>query len=315
MQLWNPADMPKTILIREVGMRDGLQQEKFVVPTNQKIDLINSLNLTGLQAIEVTSFVHPDFVPQLSDAEQVLRGIQRKDSVSYEALVPNEKGLVRAQDTDVDEVIFVVSASDEHNLANVKQTRKQSLLALEKIAEKKKDCKVKVTVGTAFGCPFVGEVSYEWVYEIIKTSWELGVHEVFLADTTGMANPRSVYERVSQVRLDFPEISLGLHFHDTRGMGLSNVLAGLQAGVSVYDSSLGGIGGCPFAPGATGNIATEDLVHMVEEMGIHTGVNLPELLKVSKKLQDILGRELPGHILKAGPAFPGSHEKDQRELS
>ena len=290
------------VYIHDVAVRDGFQIEPAFVPTDIKIALIDELSVTGLAKIEVTAFVSPKVVPNLRDAEDVMRGIQRVPGVIYSALVPNAKGAERASACQVDEINLVVSASEAHNRANVNRTTEQSLTGFRDVMSIVQGSGVTVngSVSTTFGCPFEGNIPQTRVFECVERYLELGMDGITLADTTGMAHPKQVRELTRAVLMRFPEAEVTLHFHNTRGKGLANVLAGLEAGVVRYDASLGGLGGCPFAPGATGNICTEDLAHMLEAMGYQTGVDLDKLLAAARRLPQIVGHDLPGQVAKAG---------------
>jgi len=292
------------IYIHEVVARDGLQIEPQFVPTEQKVELIDALSATGLAKIEVTSFVSPKAVPNLRDAETVMASIKRNPAVKYVALVANLKGAERAIAARADEVNLVVSVSETHNRANVRRSTDASFEGFGEIMRKLEGTGIAVTgaLSTAFGCPFEGEQAPGRVMKFVQRCVELGADSVTLADTTGMAHPKQVLDLCTGVRERWPELELALHFHNTRGMGLANVLSGLAAGVQHYEACLGGLGGCPFAPGATGNICTEDLVHMLECMGYTTGVNLDKLIAVSKRLGAIVSHDLPGQVVKAGKA-------------
>ena len=290
--------------IHEVVARDGLQIEPQFVPTEKKVELIDALSATGLAKIEVTSFVSPKAVPNLRDAETVMAGIKRNPEVKYVALIANQKGAERAIAARADEVNLVVSVSETHNRANVRRSTDASFEGFGEIMRELDGSGIAVTgaLSTAFGCPFEGEQAPGRVMQFVQRYVELGADSVTLADTTGMAHPKQVLDLCTGVRERWPELELALHFHNTRGMGLANVLSGLAAGVQHYEACLGGLGGCPFAPGATGNICTEDLVHMLECMGYTTGVNLDKLLAVSKRLGAIVSHDLPGQVVKAGKA-------------
>lgn len=294
--------MKQRIYVNDVAVRDGFQIERDFVPTETKVELIDELSQTGLAKIEVTSFVSPKAVPNMRDAEQVLSLIDRVPGVIYAVLVPNVRGVERAMQCNVDEINLFCSASESHNRANVNRTVAQSVQGFGDIMQalSGSDIKVNCSISTAFGCPFEGEVAPEKIYALVDQFIELGFDGVTIADTTGMANPKQVRELMTEIAKRYSDIELTLHFHNTRGMGLANVLAGLEAGVVSYDASLGGLGGCPFAPGASGNICTEDLVHMLESMGYNTGVNLDRLLKAARKVSGIVGHEVPGQVLKAG---------------
>lgn len=290
------------LFIHEVVTRDGFQMEPNFVPTEKKIELINDLSEAGLAKIEITSFVSPKAVPMLADAEAVSAGIRRRRDVKYVALIANVKGVERAIAAKVDEVVLVVSVSETHNRANVRRSVAGSFDGFKEILSALSGTGIGVSAGmaTTFGCPFEGFQSTDRILEVIHRYVDLGVINLGLADTTGMANPKQVLEISQLAKSKFPQVEFALHFHNTRGMGLANVVSGLQAGIRRYESSLGGLGGCPFAPGATGNICTEDLVHMLEAMGYDTGVDLDKLLAASRKLRQIVGHELPGQVVKAG---------------
>ena len=290
------------LYVQEVAVRDGFQIEPRFVPSAEKIALVDALSATGLAKIEVTSFVSPKAVPNLRDAEEVMRGIRRVPGVVYTALVPNARGAERALACDADELNLVMSASETHNRANVNRTTSQSLAGFAEVMQVVKGSRARVngSISTAFGCPFEGDIAETRVLEFVERYLELGFHGVTLADTTGMAHPLQAKKLAATVLARFPGIDLTLHFHNTRGMGLANVLAGLEAGATRFDASLGGLGGCPFAPGATGNICTEDLVHMLQAMGYDTGVDLVLLLQVARRLPSIVGHDVPGQVAKAG---------------
>jgi hydroxymethylglutaryl-CoA lyase len=294
--------MDKRIFIHDVVARDGLQIEPQWVPTERKIDLIDRLSATGVAKIEATSFVSPKAVPNLRDAEAVMAGIARNPAVRYVALVPNARGAERALAADVDEMVLVVSVSETHNRANVRRSVAESFAGFAEVFDVARGSGKAITgaLATSFGCPFEGVIPERQVLDAVARYVDLGVAGVTLADTTGMANPRQVEGLVRRVRERWPDLELALHFHNTRGMGLANVLAGLTAGVVRYEGCLGGLGGCPFAPGATGNICTEDLVHMLHCMGYATGVDLDLLLATSRWLGEIVGHDLPGQVVKAG---------------
>ncbi len=294
--------MAERIFIHDVVPRDGLQIEPQWVPTERKIELIDRLSMTGLAKIEATSFVSPKAVPNLRDAEEVMLGITRNPAVTYVTLVPNARGAERALSVDVDEIVTVVSVSETHNRANVRRSVAESFAGFRDVFDVVRGSRTKVVgaLATSFGCPFEGVIPVSQVLDGVANYVDLGVAGVTLADTTGMANPKQVEALVRRVRERWPDLELALHFHNTRGMGLANVLAGLAAGVVHYEGCLGGLGGCPFAPGATGNICTEDLVHMLDAMGYDTGVDLDRLLAVSRRLGEIVGHDLPGQVVKAG---------------
>lgn len=294
--------LPKRVFISEVAARDGFQSEPRFVPTAQKIALVDALSRTGLARIEVTSFVSPKAVPHLRDAEEVMAGIDRAPGVVYAALVPNARGCERALAARADEISLVMSASESHNRANMRMSCAASLAQFASVMTLTRGSAARVcgTVATAFGCPFEGEVPLARALWAAEQYLALGMHGVTLADTTGMADPRQISAAVRAFGDAFPGVPLTLHFHNTRSMGFANVLAALLAGATRFDASLGGIGGCPFAPGASGNIATEDLVHMLESMGVDTGVDLDRLLPLARGLPPLLDHEVPGQIVRAG---------------
>ncbi|MGP4957397.1 hydroxymethylglutaryl-CoA lyase [Pseudomonas helleri] len=296
------TDYSQRLIIQEVAPRDGLQIEPVWVETADKIKLIDQLSLAGFTRIEAGSFVSPKAIPALRDGEQVFQGIERRPGVIYVALIPNLKGAQRALYAKADELNLVLSASQSHNKANMRMTREQSLAAFADVVSLARDSNVSLngTVATTFGCPFEGRIDEDVVMRLVDAYQAFGIQGVTLADTTGMANPRQVYQLVRRVLDQLPATALTLHFHNTRGLGLSNVLAAYEAGARRFDASLGGLGGCPFAPGASGNICTEDLVNLCDEIGIETGIDLPHLLDLSRTLPALLRHEMPGQVAKAG---------------
>jgi hydroxymethylglutaryl-CoA lyase len=296
------TDLPSRISVREVGPRDGLQNEQ-PVPTDAKIELIDRLSATGVRRIEAVSFVRPEAIPQMADADAVWQGIERADSVRYSALVPNLRGAARALDSGLTEIEAVVSASDTHNRKNVNRSTEESLDEIAAIIASAHDRGVtcQVIVSTAWGCPYEGDVPVERVVRVAGRAVADGADSVSFGDTTGMATPGRVRALVGEFRSRYPDVGLNLHFHNTRGTGLANVLAALELGVADFDASVGGLGGCPYAPGATGNIATEELVHMVEDMGVDTGIDLDAMIDAAAAAERIIGRQLPSQVLRAGP--------------
>ncbi len=295
--------LPERVTICEVGPRDGLQNEATNVSTPDKIRLIEALSETGIQSMEATSFVAPKWIPNLADADEVMTGIRRRPGVTYAALVPNLKGLERALAAKVDEAVIFLSASESHSRKNINKGIAEALETYREVAGavEQAGLRLKAAISTSFGCPYEGDVDPSAVIGIAAALVEMGVDEVGVADTTGMANPRQVFALVSHLAEQVPKEMISLHFHDTRGAALANVLAGLQAGVTIFDASVGGLGGCPYAKGATGNVATEDLVHMLHEMGIETGVNLEKLIECAKLAQSLVGRPLDSHVARSGP--------------
>jgi hydroxymethylglutaryl-CoA lyase len=290
------------ITICEVGTRDGFQIEPEFIPTGLKIEAVNRLSAVGIPRLEVTSFVHPKAVPQLRDAEEVMARIARRPGTVYAALVPNDKGAQRAVEAGVDKIHTVLSASESHNLANVNMTVAESLAKLEAVARVAQEAGVPLQGGIscAFGCPFEGEVPLQKLEAIITRLVHFGFQAIGLADTTGMANPAQVRRTLEYLMPKFPGVEWTLHTHNTRAMAIPNILAAVECGVRHFDASIGGLGGCPFAPGATGNVCTEDLVHCLHAMGYETGIDLDALIEVSKRVEEMIGRELPGQIMKAG---------------
>lgn len=293
----------KRLFVQEVALRDGFQMEPVFVPTEVKVDLVERLAQTGLAKIEVTSFTSPKAIPALADAEAVMGRVRRVAGVKYTALVPNARGCERALSSGVDEINLVMSASESHSRANLRMSSEDSLRQFEAIASVVGGhAGINASVSTAFGCPFEGEVPAERVMALVGRIADMGIPGITLCDTTGMAHPAQVAELCARVLEHWPQLELTAHFHNTRGMGLANVLAALQVGVERFDASLGGLGGCPYAPGASGNICTEDLVHMLRAMGYDTGVNLESLIEQARRLPGIVGHEVPSQVMRAGPS-------------
>ena len=293
---------PKKVSVIDVGPRDGLQSEPAYVSASDKVALVNGLIDAGVRHLEVTSFVSPRAVPQMRDAAEVLNGIDRSKGAVLTALVPNEKGAERAVEAGVDAMVVFMSASESHNLKNVNRTRDQSLAGFKSICRIAEAAKIDVygAIATSFGCPFEGDVPVADVVEIARAYRDIGITMLSLGDTTGMATPPLVAERVRALGEAVPEADIALHFHNTRGVGLVCVYAGLMEGVTRFEASVGGLGGCPFVPRATGNICTEDLVYMLDECGVETGIDLKKLIAVSQRAERVIGRSLPGQVMKAG---------------
>ncbi len=295
-------NLPATATIVDMTGRDGFQMEPEFIPTETKIEIIDLLSRSGLRQIQVTSFVHPKAVPQLADAEAVMQGIERVPGVVYRVLVPNLRGAERALAVGADELNLLVSVTDSHSLSNANRTTAEALAALEPVIELAEREGVPATGGAAvsLGCPFEGVPPRERLDMVYGFFYERGIRKLSVADTVGMANPALVYERLCYLRERYSEATFSLHLHDTRRMAMANILAGLQVGVTEFDGTVGGLGGCPYAPGATGNIASEDMVHMLHEMGISTGVDLDALLAINRQLREIVGHELDSNIARAG---------------
>lgn len=300
MSAW--AGARRRIFLQEVGTRDGLQMESVFVPTAEKIALVDALAEAGLAKIEVTAFVSPKAIPALRDAEDVMTGISRRHGVVYSALVPNLRGAERAMDCGTDELNLVMSATESHNVANLRMTREQSFAGLAVVAERCASARfaVNISLSCAFGCPMEGDVPPEGVLDWCRRFVEAGATGITLCDTTGMAYPTQVASLAKAFRTRWPETELTMHFHDTRGLGIANILAAIDAGVDRFDAALGGIGGCPYAPGASGNVCTETVVHALELMDFDTGVDLDRLLAVSRRLPGLVGHDTPSAIVKAG---------------
>jgi hydroxymethylglutaryl-CoA lyase len=297
--------MAERVLIREVGPRDGFQNEPEIIPTPDKVRLVEMLARTGVPRLEVTSFVRPDVIPQLADGVDVLRSASIPDDVSVTVLIPNEKGLENALALreKFDEVNLFLSASESHNRANVNRSVEESLSGLERVISRAREegLRCEGVISVSFGCPYEGEVPPERVFGIAERLAAAGCSEVAFGDTTGMANPLQVRSFFEAAYARLEGVELTAHFHNTRGQGLANVLAALDSGVRSFESSFGELGGCPVPKGATGNIATEDLVSMLHEMGYETGIDLEKLLEASRAVRDVLGRPLTSHLLTAGP--------------
>lgn len=307
----NPTSKPdgpmahtSDVILVEVGPRDGLQYEAGFFPTQGKIKLIDMLSQTGLTRIEATSFVHPKAVPQLADAAQVMKGITKRPGVVYSVLTPNLKGCQAALASPADELALFVSASETHNQKNVNQSVAESLAGLAEVARLGRAAgrRLRGYIVTAFGCPYEGRIPRKRLAAILDAYAGMGVAEVSLGDTTGMANPRQVSVVLERLVPRFPGIEWTLHTHDTRAMAIPNILAAMALGVTHFDASIGGLGGCPFAPGASGNVCTEDLVHCLHAMGVATGIDLDRLIATSRRVEQIIGRTLPGQLIKAGPS-------------
>lgn len=291
------------VTVTEVGTRDGFQAEPEFIATADKVATINGLIDAGVRSIEATSFVSPRALPQLADAAEVLAQVQRNPNVRLAVLVPNARGAERAAAAKADMMVGFISASESHCKTNLNKSIDQAIADFAEVVPiaRQWDIKLRGAVATAFGCPFEGEVSLDNILKIVGSYDAHGIRNITFGDTTGMATPPVVTRVVDAVRNKYPHMEIALHFHNTRGVGLANVMNGLQLGVREFESSIAGLGGCPFAPGATGNICTEDLVYLLEECGYETGIDLEKLIGVAKQVEQMMGRQLPGQMMKAGP--------------
>lgn len=292
---------PTNVTIKEVGPRDGLQNEQTFLSTEDKINWINQLSQTGLQCIEITSFVNPKWIPALADSLEVAKGIERLPGITYTALVPNRRGLEAALEGNVDEIAVFMSSSETHNQKNINKSIADTFPVLGEVVKEALVAgkAVRGYVSTVFGCPYEGQVSIDQVIRVSEHLFEMGIRELSLGDTIGVANPLQVQEVLNALLKRFPIEKLALHFHDTHGTAIANILAALDVGITTFDASTGGLGGCPYAPGASGNVATEDVLYMLNQMGIDTGVNLEKLLGAGHFIQEKIGRSLPSRNLQA----------------
>jgi hydroxymethylglutaryl-CoA lyase len=295
--------LPSKVSICEVAPRDGFQAETEWIPTEQKVRIIKELAKTGIQSMEITSFVHPKAIPQLKDAEEVVQQVQDLAGIKFRALVPNLRGAQRAIESGITKLKLMLSATDSHSLSNANclvHEMQEGFYPIIDLAEKH-GVKVGGSIAVAFGCPYEGIVPIDRIMGIIKHYKLMGIDEISLADTTGMANPKQVFNMLGQLKANYPTITFSMHLHNTRGMALANAVAALQQGIVHFDSSIAGLGGCPYASGATGNIATEDLVHAFSEMGIETGIHLDTLIEVAKNVRQTIGHDGGSFVLQAGP--------------
>jgi hydroxymethylglutaryl-CoA lyase len=306
---------PRFVRVREVGPRDGIQSEKATVATADKIKLIHALQDSGLKSIEAVSFVSPKAIPQMADAADVWAGVRRREGVFYSALVPNEKGAQLAVDAGLDGLQVFIAATDSYNLKNVRKTVEDSLADVASVVGIARGAGLPVegTISTAFGDPYEGDVEPKRVLDVSLKMWDLGIRAISYGDTTGMASPARVRALVDALRDGLPDLDMNMHFHDTRGTGLANVLQALELGIDYFDASVGGMGGSPFAEGATGNVVTEDLIHMLHDMDIETGVDLDALLEAAALAQSLVPGELPSKVLRAGPRYAVSGPVEERD--
>ncbi|MCP8616386.1 hydroxymethylglutaryl-CoA lyase [Salirhabdus salicampi] len=305
--------LPDKVTIKEVGPRDGLQNEKQMLSTEDKIEWINRLSETGLSYIEVSSFVHPKWIPQLSDAAEVVKGINRKEGITYAALVPNAKGLERALEASIDEVSIFMSASESHNQKNINKSIEETFPVLEEVIQiaKQEHKPVRGYISTVFGCPIEGAVSTDKVILVMDRLLEAGVDEISLGDTIGVAHPSQVEDVLKYIQRHVPKERIALHFHNTRGTALANCLVALQHGYTTFDSSIGGLGGCPYANGATGNLATDDLLYMLHGMEIHTNIDSEKLQSAALFIQSKLQKPLLSHQMQIFNAKGDVYEKNR----
>lgn len=295
-------DWPQRIRICEVGLRDGLQNEKRLFSVEEKLHLLNAVVASGIKVIEIGAFVHPKAVPAMAETDQLCRQMRKLSGVEYRALVANLKGVERAHQADITKVKLTVSASEAHCRSNLNKTPTEIMEGFTNCVEYagQNNMTVSGAISTAFGCPFEGRVKVEQVEKIVHNFLQLGITELSLSDTTGMANPKQAYELGSHMINNFPSVRWVMHFHNTRGMALANIVAGIQAGITTFDGAFAGLGGCPFAPGASGNVATEDVIHMLHEMGIATGIDLAAAMSTARMAQEMVGHQTESFVLKAG---------------
>jgi hydroxymethylglutaryl-CoA lyase len=293
--------LPGAVTLYEVGPRDGLQNETRLIPTDDKVALIDALSGSGLRAIEVTSFVNPKWIPQLADAVEVARRIRRAPGVAYSALVPNRQGFDGAVAAGMHEIAVFLSASETHNKKNVNKTIAATLQAFGEVVPPalERGMRVRAYVSTVYGCPYEGAVDPNKALELARALRAMGCYQISLGDTIGIANPRQVRDVLSRVLAEVPAESVAVHFHDTRGTALANILVSVEMGITTVDAALGGLGGCPYAPGASGNVATEDVVFMLEGMGVKTGVDLDKLIDCSRLASTLVGHEMPSKYYRA----------------
>ena len=304
---------PATVSLCEVGLRDGLQNERTIPSVEQKLELLNSVVDSGVKIIEVGAFVHPKAVPQMADTDALCRAMKKIDGVEYRALVPNIKGVQRAFDAGLTKAKLTVSASEAHCLANFNSTPVKMVEGFADCVEfaTKNDMVLSGAISTSFGCPFIGKVPVEMVENVVRSFVKLGITELSLSDTTGMANPRQVFELGTHMIQLFPEVKWVMHFHNTRDMALANIVSAIQAGIRMFDGAFAGLGGCPFAPGASGNVASEDVIHLLHEMGIDTGIDLLKAMATARLAAQFVGHVAASTVLKAGRCVDLVKEKAQ----
>jgi hydroxymethylglutaryl-CoA lyase len=311
----NVPNWPDKVTLCEVGLRDGLQNEKAIPSVEQKLQLLNAVVASGVKIIEIGAFVHPKAVPQMADTDALCRAMQKVDGVEYRALVPNIKGVQRAFDAGLTKAKLTVSASEAHCLSNFNRTPVKMVEGFADCVEfaAQNGMTLSGAISTSFGCPFQGKAPVEQVENAVRSFVKLGITELSLSDTTGMANPRQVYELGTHMIEKFPEVQWVMHFHNTRDMALANIVAGIQAGVRLFDGAFAGLGGCPFAPGASGNVASEDVIHMLHEMGIDTGIDLLKAMDTARLAASFVGHEAASAVLKAGRCIDLVKTRAQRQ--
>lgn len=308
--------LPKEVVVCEVGPRDGIQNEKIFIPTEKKVELINRATDAGYKVIEIGSLVHPKAVFQLADTDEVFSLIDIKQGVEYRVLATNLKGVERAVAAGIKKVKLTVSASESHNISNFNRKPEETIAGFEACVNLAAKNKIDVSgaISTAFGCPFEGGIPLAQIKKLVKRFLSIGITEISLSDTTGVANPDIVYNRCSEMIKSFPKVKWILHFHNTRGMALANIVAGMQAGVTCFDGAFSGLGGCPYAPDASGNISSEDLVHMLEEMNIQTGVDLDKAIELGRYVKELVKHETDSCMLKAGKSSDLIKERPKKQI-
>ncbi len=306
---------PENVVICEVGPRDGLQNEDKILTAVEKADLIDQAIEAGYKVIEVGSMVHPKAIPALADTTEVYKLIKHKEGVDLRVLVPNLKGAERAIEAGIKKVKLTVSASKSHNMSNFNRLPLETMDSFKASYDlaKANGLEVSGAIATSFGCPFEGIITIEQIEPIVKKFVSLGILEISLSDTTGMGGPKEVFEKCKYFKDKYPEVTWNIHFHNTRGMALANILAAMEAGMNRFDGSFGGLGGCPYAPGASGNVASEDIVHMLQLMGIETGIDLDKSIEIAKKVQSLVGHEVDSYMLKAGKSSDLIREKPKKQ--
>jgi len=294
--------LKKKVIICEVGMRDGLQNEKANLTTNQKLKLIDEIADAGFKVIEVGSFVSPKAVPQMADTDELFKRIKKREGIEYRALIANKKGIERAIECGCKKVKLNVSASRAHNLANLNSTPEDTVSKFKEIVKLAKENNIEISgsISMPFGSPWERKIPIEDIKLIVEAYLSCGINQISLSDASGMAVPNQVYNICKEMKETYPEVNWVLHFHNTRGLGISNILAAMQAGMDCFDTSLGGLGGCPFVPGAAGNVVSEDLIHMLDEMDIETGIDIDRVIESARNLQELVGHNIDSFLLKAG---------------